>query len=67
MRRREVMLLLAGAATNWPLHGSAQTPELVSGRAHVGILNYAGSRYARVIDFLASFASLATPRGRTWS
>ena len=28
MRRREAMLLLAGAATNWPLHGSAQTPEL---------------------------------------
>lgn len=64
MRRREVMLLLAGAATNWPLHGSAQTPEPVSGRAHVGILNYAGSRYARVIDFLSELRQLGYTEGQ---
>jgi putative tryptophan/tyrosine transport system substrate-binding protein len=50
MRRREVILLLGGA-TAWPILAYAQSAAHRPRIGHIGILNYAGAQYARVIDF----------------
>ena len=63
MRRREVVAGLLGAA-GWSPELGAQQAVRGHRSARVGILNYAGSHYARVDDFRRSLRDLGYVEGR---
>ena len=64
MKRREVLLLLGGATAAWPGLVHAQSAGPGSGAAHIGILNYAGDRYACVSDFRSELRRLGYIEGQ---
>src|SRR5687768_316448 len=64
MRRRDLIALLGGAATAWPVYASAQRPEQRGRMARVGILNYAGAQYQRVSDFRDELRKLGYVEGQ---
>ncbi|ANY83873.1 hypothetical protein BB934_37315 (plasmid) [Microvirga ossetica] len=62
MRRRDVLVLLGGTTAAWPVLGHAQKAQRRPRIVHIGILNYAGSRYARVAaPSITSSARLIQP------
>ena len=64
MRRREVVAGLLGAA-GWSPELGAQQAVRGHRSARVGILNYAGSHYARVDDSVVRFMASAMSKAGT--
>jgi putative ABC transport system substrate-binding protein len=60
MRRREFITLLGGAAAGWSIVPSQAQRRIPT----VGILNYAGARDVRVVQFLSALRNLGYVEGR---